>query len=371
MSKKTCTRCFVTESFPKVTFNEQGVCCFCQKLSDQSVQDRLKTAMEIDKLDQLKQIAEKIKEQAKKGNCKYDCILGASGGFDSTYVLYIAKKLLGLNPLVVKYDNGVCHQMANDNLEKACKILGVDYRHIDVIEAERKYFKNATKALINLGVFFSACFSCHYIIASVAYREAKREKIKYILTSTNNIEKDLADESHGFMLKSLIKGFFKCNPVKMVKVIGYEIAACYHFTKLKFKFDGFSLRFFKNLFSLHPVKPSFIKKLDVSEYVAWNWPKIEKILRDELGWQTPRTTKVPYFRFDCHYSAMIDKSFKKVTGLSEHALLLNWFIQAGFLDKNELADDIEYMNDDQRINKEISIIWDEFDLPKDRMNEIL
>lgn len=368
---KSCKNCFVTESFPGVTFNDDGVCCFCQKLSEDTIQDELKAALEIDKLDELRRIAEKIKQEAREDNCKYDCIIGASGGFDSTYVLYVARKLLGLNPLVVKYDNGVCHKMANENLKKACEILGVELRHFDVIEAERKYFKNATKALINLGVFFSACFSCHYIIASVVYREAKKEKIRYMLTSTNKIEKDLADTSHGFMLKSLIRGFLKCNPLRMLKVIYYEIIAFFYFIKLKFEFDKFYPRFFRNLFSLHPVKPSFINKVDISDYVAWNWPKIESILRQELGWQTPRNTKVPYFRFDCHYSAMIDKSFKKITGLSEHALLINWFIQAGFADKKALADDFTYMNDDQRINNEIRIIWDTFDLPEDRMKEIL
>lgn len=368
---KTCKRCFITDSFPNVEFNEDGICSFCQNLSVSSAQAELKKALEIDKLIELKEIAAQIKQEAKEKKSQYDCIIGASGGFDSTYVIYIAKKILGLNPLVVKYDNGVCHDLANENLKKACQALGVELRIFNVIDDERKYFLNATKGLINLGVFFSACFSCHYIIASVVYREAKKEKIRYMLTSTNRVERNLADASHGFMLKSLIKGFFRCNPLKMLNFIYYELVAQYYFVKLKFKFDKLSLRFVRNLFSLHPITPSFIKKIDIGQYIAWNWLKIEKILREELGWETPRKTKVPYFRFDCHYSAMIDKSFKKVTGISEHGLLFNWFIQAGFATRQELEDDFKYMNDDNRINKEIDVIRERFNLPKDKIEKIL
>lgn len=370
-NSKSCTHCFIPDTFPSIEFNDAGVCSMCQRLAEPAVQEELKKDLAIDRMTELKQLAAHIKKEAAEKNRKYDCIIGASGGFDSTYVIYIAKKILGLNPLVVKYDNGVCHEMANQNLKRACEVLGVELRIQPVLEAERNYFVNSTKALMNLGVFFSACFSCHYIIASVAYREAKKENIRYMLTSTNHVEKNLATNSHGFMLKSLIKGFFRCNPWKMLKVIYYELIAGYHFARLKFRFDKFSLRFFRNLGRLHPVSPSFITKVDVSEYAAWDWPKIEKLLREELHWDTPRRTKVPYFRFDCHYSAMIDKSFKKVTGISEHGLLVNWFIQAGFASKKELEEDFNYMNDDNRIKKEIEKVFDEFQLPKERIKEIL
>ena len=130
---------------------------------------------------------------------------------------------------------------------------------------------------------------------------------------------------------------------------------------IKYSFDKFSFRFLKNMLKLHPVKPDSITKINVSDYVAWDWKKIEHTLRDELGWQTPRHTKVPYLRFDCHYSSMIDRSFKNLTGLTEHAMLLNWFAQAGLVSKSDIEDDIQYMNDERRLEKEISIVRKEFD----------
>jgi len=358
----SCKSCFITEASPGIIIDATGQCNVCRYYRSEKGKSEIQKALSIDCLEELKKIAEEIKTSAKKKGCKYDCILGASGGFDSTYVIYVAKKILGLNSLVVKYDNGVCHRLSNENLTKTCDLLGLEVRIIPVIENERKYLLNSTKALMNIGVFFSACFSCHYTIASVVYREAKKEGICYTMTSTNQVEQDFAKASHGLMAKSLIKGFFSCHPVNMLKFVYYETKAIYSFTKLKFSFDKLSLRFLRNLFRLHPVKPSFIKKINISEYVAWDWKKIEGILRSELGWQTPRYTKVPYLRFDCHYAAMIDQSFKKLTGLTEHAMLLNWFAQAGFVNKSEIEEDIKYMNDENRVEKEIGIVMKEFGL---------
>ncbi|GAB1397067.1 hypothetical protein MASR1M65_18460 [Saprospiraceae bacterium] len=62
----------------------------------------------------LQEITEKIKSESK--GQKYDCITGVSGGVDSTYVCYLAKKL-GLNPLIVHFDNGWNSQTANQNIQ--------------------------------------------------------------------------------------------------------------------------------------------------------------------------------------------------------------------------------------------------------------
>lgn len=357
---KNCSTCFTNDTAPGIKIDSSGQCNVCRYYRSEDGLMELNRSVELDKLDELEKIASNIKLEAKAKGSKYDCVLGASGGFDSTYVIYIAKKILGLNPLIVKYDNGVCHPMANSNLEKTCALLNLDLKIYPVIDSERKYLLFSTRALENIGVFFSACFSCHYTIASVVYREALQEGVNYTMTSTNRIEERFARASHGLMAKSLIQGFLRCGPVKMAKFLFYESLAIFSLIKLKHSFDKFSLRFFKNLMKLHPVKPKAITKINVSDYVAWDWKKIEHTLRDELGWQTPRNTKVPYLRFDCHYSAMIDRSFKKLTGLTEHAMLLNWFAQAGLVNKSDIQDDIRYMNDDTRIEKEIGIVRKEF-----------
>jgi len=148
----------------------------------------------------------------------------------------------------------------------------------------------------------------------------------------------------------------------MLKCIYYELIAQYYLFRLKLQYDGFTLRFFRNLFSLHSIMPSFLKRVNINDYLPWDFLRVEQMLREELGWDTPRRTQVPYFRFDCHYSAFIDKSFKRVTGFSEHALLCNWFAQAGIVSRETIKEDFEYMNNEDRINKEIERVKEEFEM---------
>jgi hypothetical protein len=253
---------------------------------------------------------------------------------------------------VVKYDNGLCHAQANKNLVQACSILGVDLHIEGPIRNERGYILNSTKALSNLGVFFTACFSCHYTILSVVYKKSREHNLKYQLVSTNHVEKNLANSSHGFMLRSLLNGFFKAGIKGQLKYLYYATKSAYYLVRLKWDFDRWTFRFLRNLGRLHPIAPRDIAQIVVSDYVAWDFRYIEKTLREELKWDTPRRTKVPYFRFDCHFSSLIDESFKKATGTTEHALLTNWFVQAGYISKEEVAEDFQYMNDDERVQKE-------------------
>ena len=63
---QTCKRCYITSRFPGVSFDEQGICDFCRKLSSPEQQQKLKEALEINQLDELKTIAEKIKLESAK-----------------------------------------------------------------------------------------------------------------------------------------------------------------------------------------------------------------------------------------------------------------------------------------------------------------
>lgn len=325
--------------------------------------------MRLNRQDELKKIAGEIKAHAAKKNLKYDCIIGASGGFDSTYVIYVAKKIMNLNPLVVKYDNGFSHEMSNQNLREACRILNVDLRIVPSLKNERGYVLNAAKALINVGTFFSICFSCGYILPSVVFKIAKEQKLMYLLISDNKIENDLSDFSRGFKLKNLLISVLKSNPWKILKFMYYQSIAQYYFLKLKLQFEEFSPRFFINLLTPWPVKPRYIKTIDISKYMAWDYDAVEKTLRDELNWNTPRKTKAPYFRFDCYVTSLMDASFKKFMGITEHALLCNWFAQTGLIPKEELEQDIKYYNSNEQIEKGAQKVFDELQIPQEHRPE--
>ena len=110
---QTCTKCILdTNDDPKISFDDNGVCHYCNDMIElQENHKKLKDPGVLDKL--LNEI-----KAGKNPESKYDCIIGISGGVDSTYLAYKAKEL-GLNPLIVHYDNGWNSEEAVQNIEKA------------------------------------------------------------------------------------------------------------------------------------------------------------------------------------------------------------------------------------------------------------
>ena len=107
-----CTRCLMTDRFPGITFNREGVCSFCQSYTP-------------DILPGEEHLLEKIRE--KQGEA-YDCVIGISGGKDSCYVAYLARKKFGLRVLAVTYDFPFVVDLARKNTETVCNSLGIELK---------------------------------------------------------------------------------------------------------------------------------------------------------------------------------------------------------------------------------------------------
>ena len=103
-----CKRCILNESIPGFYIRNNGECSFCK------LHDDLEKEYPISKNNKFfKSLIEKIKTSGK--NKKYDCVVGVSGGTDSSYTLLMAKKL-GLRPLAVHFDNGWNTELSVSNI---------------------------------------------------------------------------------------------------------------------------------------------------------------------------------------------------------------------------------------------------------------
>ena len=100
---------------PDITFDEQGICNYYYEYLEAEKKEVFKGEEGKKKLEV---IANKIKQDGK--GKKYDCILGLSGGIDSTYLALLAKQL-NLNPLLVHFDYGWNSEIAVNNIEKTCR----------------------------------------------------------------------------------------------------------------------------------------------------------------------------------------------------------------------------------------------------------
>jgi len=168
---QVCSRCVQDSTVPGIKFDEKGVCNFCY------LHDELDKIYPNDEKGEkiLKNITEKIRRNGQLK--KYDCIIGISGGRDSTYLLYLAVKKWKLRPLAVHFNDGFDNPVAGENMVNACKILGVDLRTITSDWREGKELKidflKASVPDLNEGTDIG--------IASSLYGVATKEGIKYIL----------------------------------------------------------------------------------------------------------------------------------------------------------------------------------------------
>lgn len=168
---KECTRCVQDTTVPGIEFDHNGVCNFCHG------HDELTRIFPNDRRGQqfLEKLFSKIKNDGK--DKPYDCVVGISGGRDSTYLLWCCVKIWKLRPLAVHFNDGFDNPIAGENMLKAVEKLGVKLITITSDWREAKDLKitflKASTPDLNLGTDIG--------IASSIYSVAHKENIKHIL----------------------------------------------------------------------------------------------------------------------------------------------------------------------------------------------
>ncbi|MBX7226688.1 MAG: N-acetyl sugar amidotransferase [Chitinophagales bacterium] len=182
MEFRQCSKCVLDTTVPEIHFDKEGVCNFCHyydTLANKSV-----NRSEEVKQKEFQELVSNIKE-AGKGKT-YDCILGVSGGVDSTYLALFAKQI-GLRPLVVHFDNGWNSELAVMNIENIVTKLGYDL-HTFVMDWEE--FKDLQVAYFKAGVVDIEVPTDQLIFAALN-KIAKEQGIKYILSGHNVVTESI------------------------------------------------------------------------------------------------------------------------------------------------------------------------------------
>jgi len=160
----------------KITFDSEGVCDHCNTFY-KDIQPYWHTDEKGRKA--LQEIIDKVK---KEGIGKeFDCLMGMSGGIDSSYLLYVMKEKFGLRPLVFHVDAGWNSQIAVNNIERLVDGLGLDL-YTEVINWEE--IKDLQLAFFKSGVPHIDVPQDHAFFATM-YKFASKHNIKYILTGGN------------------------------------------------------------------------------------------------------------------------------------------------------------------------------------------
>ena len=171
-----CTNCVMDTSDPEIKFDQNGRCDFCDNYYN-SILPSWNLGEKGEK--ELKTIAEKIKKEGK--GKKHDCIIGFSGGVDSSYLAYIVKVKLGLRPLMLLVDTGWNIRATNENIERLIKTLNLD---LETIVVDWDEMKDLQVAFLKSQVPYQDTPQDHAIFAGL-YNYAAKHGIKYILTGGN------------------------------------------------------------------------------------------------------------------------------------------------------------------------------------------
>lgn len=163
-------------SDPSICFDERGECIYCNNFD---VKIKPTWDADVEGNQQLERVADAIR-QAGKGR-DFDCIIGLSGGLDSSYVAYVAKEKMGLRPLLFHVDAGWNTDQAVGNIEKLVDGLGLDL-YSDVVNWES--VKRMQVAFLRSGIPDQDLVQDAAFFSGL-YKFARRYDVKHIITGSN------------------------------------------------------------------------------------------------------------------------------------------------------------------------------------------
>ena len=248
---KICTRCIMDDTVQGIEFDQKGECTFCH------IHDELEAKFPLNEnaKSELQKIVDKIKREGK--NKKYDCIIGISGGRDSSFTLYKAVKM-GLRPLAVHFDNGWNSENAVRNIENLCAKLNVDlYTHV----ANWEEFKDLQRSFLYASVP-DAEVPTDWVIFSVLFEQALSYGVKYII------------HGHSFRTEGTTPLTWTYMDGKYVNFIQKKFG-----TKKIKSFPVMSM--FDYLYYTFVKK---IKQIRLLYYIPYDEEEILKMLTQEVGW---------------------------------------------------------------------------------------
>lgn len=252
---KICTKCIMDTTDPDIEFDSDGICNHCKR-AEKLIQERTFIDLDIRKR-KLQELVTRIKND---GIGKpYDCIIGVSGGVDSTYVAYEVKRL-GLRPLAVHLDNGWNSELAVSNIEKTLNTLDIDL-YTYVIDWEE--FKDIQLSFLKASVPDGEVPTDHAIIA-ILYKIANKYNVKYILNGVNFATESIIPVKWGY-------GYFDFKYISSIqRIFGSKKIKTYPHINLLYLF-----------YSMFIKKVKFISFLDLIDY---NKEIAMSLIQKDLGW---------------------------------------------------------------------------------------
>jgi aminotransferase len=253
---RECVRCVMDTSDPFITFDKSGVCNHCNQY--EALQSRL--PLENNRHKVIESLVERL-QTAGRGH-DYDCLIGLSGGVDSSYLAWFVVKKLKLRPLIIHVDTGWNSELAVMNIQNVINKLQLDMHTVvidwnEIRDIQRSYFLSG---IANLDVPQDHAF------VSSLYSMARKFKIKNILNGGNLQTESILPAAWGYDADD------SRNLLAIHKRYGRRVLKTYPIINT----------FKKNVFYPYICR---IKNHSPLNYIDYNKIEAKNLLIDELGWR--------------------------------------------------------------------------------------
>jgi len=318
---KRCTKCVLPESYPGITFDDAGICSLCNKHVNQKEHGE--------------QALEQLLDKYRRHNGDYDCLVGLSGGRDSSYGIHLLKTKYGMNPLAYTYDWGLSTDQSRRNQAKLCGMLGIEHiiRAPDIAKKRRHIRKNIDAWLRNPEMGMVPLFMAG---DKDFYHYGRELRKRYNIDLTIFCSGSLLEQRQFFAEFCGVKD----DVTNTARAYDYRFSvkaqmAIYYITQY-LKNPAYINESFID--SIRSFLVSFMAKDDflyLYEYLPWNENEIESVLKNELAWEADAKYGENQWRMGDGQTAFTNYIFYTVAGFSEFDNFRSNQIREGIIPRDE------------------------------------
>jgi N-acetyl sugar amidotransferase len=325
-------------SDPDIQFDADGVCNYYYDYKEKANKILLPFPQRTEKFNQI------ISEIKSAGNSrKYDCLIGLSGGVDSSYIAYLAGEM-GLKALIVHFDNGWNSELAVSNIEKIVNKYNFD---LHTLVVDWNEFKDIQLSFFKASVPNIEIVTDHAIIATL-YKIAKKYKIKYLISGSNLTSEGILPPSWG-----------------------YDASDWHHIKSIHRQFGTIKINTFPHLSLLQFFYFRIIlnvKKVNLLNFVDYNKLNAIKELEEKVGWQ---------YYGGKHYESVFTQFFQAYVlpakfGFDKRRAHLSSLICSGQITRQEAMAELQTpLYEPSKLDEHLKYVLKKWEISKDEFDQIM
>lgn len=316
-----CVKCIMPVTAQGVDFDADGLCTLCRGFREYV--PRGETALR-----------EEIAPQV-RGKGDFDCIVPLSGGRDSSYALYFAKRVLGLKPIAVHNDNDFETEIARRNLDAVTRRLDTPLVRVGT---KRKLARTIVAEKIAMNAPYGAplvveqiCEACQIGFESAAYNVARRNGISLVIWADS---KDESTSSYHRLIHHRV-------PTTLQRLLTRQARHL------------FAYKYYSRLMQREygPHSPYGLREIHLYDYIRWDQKVIVDTIQNETGWSVPDDSPTTW-RIDCSLVPLVNYLTAKAYGVSKIELGFGNMVRAGKMDRDDALQRVEQI----RVNTDVNAL---------------